>query len=186
MEYFKTVWLLWETLVDLNTAETLAQAIDVQKRNLEPSKVRFETLMRLYFLRHSFSSSDQYLVVLLLALACSALDRLESNNTPLQQDALISTVLLSAKGLFDQSQLCYVAEVVLHVVRDKMSPRVRALLAPYLRSQEEFDSRRGMASEITRSELPIPMVDIGRDPKLEKLENLVKGYSELSIKGAVS
>lgn len=169
--------------MDPNTAETLAKGVYLQKSHIEPSKVRFETLMRLYFLRHSFSGSDQYLVVLLLALACSAIDKLESNNLPSLQDALISTVLLSAKGLFDQSQLCYVAEVVLHVVRDKMSPRVRALLAPYLRSQEEFDSRRGMASEITRSELPIPIVNIGQDRKLEKLENVVKEYSELSIKG---
>lgn len=150
----------------------------MRARHLEHSQTYFESLLRLYFLRHSFSICDQYLIVFLSTLAFSALHELGRENLIPRQGALISTALLCAKGLYDQAQTCYVAEIVYHLVRDKMTLRVCALLAGYIRSQDDFDSRRGMACAVTKSEWPIPLVNVGNDPELARLENLVKNYAK--------
>ncbi|KAM6510043.1 hypothetical protein FALCPG4_017674 [Fusarium falciforme] len=75
---------------------------------LRDSKLHFEILMRLYFLRHGYEYSDTYLTHTLAVLAFMALGRLNSAVDPTagssidESEDLISTIFLAAKGLADQ------------------------------------------------------------------------------------
>ncbi len=60
-----------------------------------------ETLIRLYFLRHGFESFDPFLVHPLNVLGFSALNRFNASPAASDVDAIRSTIVLAAKGMYD-------------------------------------------------------------------------------------
>ncbi|PHH59446.1 hypothetical protein CDD81_3176 [Ophiocordyceps australis] len=84
---------------------------------------RLETILRLYFLRHGFDFFDAYLTYFLWLLADSSLNY--SVYGSMQDDvglsALQSNLVLSFKGLGDQSRITLVSCVTILILRDRIS-----------------------------------------------------------------
>src|ERR1700759_5378659 len=95
---------------------------------LSHSKMCFESLMRMYYLRHGFARSDTYLAHDLAVLAFMAQDRLkllsssEADDSPASVEDTRSTLILAAKGLHDQAENYYFDLILFHIVHNAMSP----------------------------------------------------------------
>ncbi|KAI1637477.1 hypothetical protein F4809DRAFT_649889 [Biscogniauxia mediterranea] len=87
---------------------------------LGQSKACFETLVRLYYLRHGFGSYDATLVQFLPLLGFSSLRDLTTDNARLEE--LRSTVVLCAKGLWEQGQNSFAARALFRLYLASLGP----------------------------------------------------------------
>ncbi|KAK4196408.1 hypothetical protein QBC40DRAFT_234412 [Triangularia verruculosa] len=101
----------------------------------QSASCNFETLLRLYYLRHGYGCGDQFLVQPLNTLGFWSLatlqSMLESDEHDFYNDrvkATQSTLLLAAKGLHEQSSSFYLDHVTLQLLRSRMRPVERQLL----------------------------------------------------------
>lgn len=133
------------------------------------SKACLETLMRIYYLRHGFESLDNTLVHPLHLLGFSALRDISSvEKGSSTYEAIRSTLVLCAKGLWEQGRNHYVAEVVFRLFKHCLSID-DVLLVEEIIEVEESDSRLGHMVQEIRSLWPIgifSMADEGGDRTL--------------------
>ena len=93
---------------------------------LAKSKACFETLVRIYYLRHGFESYDTTLLQFLPMLAFSTLGELRNADSkeldPERRKSLISTLVLCAKGIWEQGRNYYGSEAVFHFLQGSLRP----------------------------------------------------------------
>ncbi|KAK4177803.1 hypothetical protein QBC36DRAFT_345114 [Triangularia setosa] len=103
----------------------------------QAASCNFETLLRLYYLRHGFSYGDQFLVQPLNTLGFWSLSKIHTITAPTHEDddnnnndlkATRSTLLLAAKGLHQQSASFYLDRITFQLLCSKMRPQERQLL----------------------------------------------------------
>ena len=186
---------------------TAAQFRDTAFRN-------FETLIRLYYLRHGFDYADTFLGQPLIQLGFMSLNRVQAltsgsnSNCPApdpSSSALLaatrSTLALAAKGMHDQGRSHFIDQVTLRVLRAKMGPDERQLLAQVLgdggdggrsRSASPDDGRLASVSDMdravaaaearmreVRSRFLPSAVSFADDPELHRLGQLVSEQMRL-------
>lgn len=128
------------------------------------SKACFETLLRLYYLRHGFESFDTTLLQFIPMLAWSALrDYIEMKNTGHEhEDAMRSTVILCGKGLWEQGRNYFVAEVIYRLFEKSLPSREEVqLLRDATDIDQEDDGWARMVREV-RSNWPIGVFSAAR------------------------
>ncbi|KAK9800140.1 hypothetical protein SCARD494_01933 [Seiridium cardinale] len=76
------------------------------------AKACFETLLRMYYIRHGFEAYDYALFQYLAQLAFSALRDSAAVSTDVEQKELQSTQLLCAKGLWDQGKNTLICQAI--------------------------------------------------------------------------
>lgn len=110
----------------------------------ETAVVRYETVMRLYYLRHGFDAPNSFLVNFMGHLGQMAIDKIEAaspSSTMTELNHYKSTILLVAKGLYEQGSSHYVAMVVfrlqLKLMRQEEVEMLRRLVR--IEMQEELD-----------------------------------------------
>lgn len=85
--------------------------------------IRLETLVRLYYLRHGFEELNSFMVQFCASLCQMTIDTIAAEEGYLDIEHLKSTVLLAAKGLYDQSRSYYLAKgafwIQLHAMRQE-------------------------------------------------------------------
>ncbi|KAI1381121.1 hypothetical protein F4677DRAFT_460363 [Hypoxylon crocopeplum] len=119
------------------------------------SKACFETLLRVYYLRHGFESADVTLVQFLHLLGFSALKDIASvEKGSATYEAIRSTLLLCAKGMWEQGQNYYVSEVMFRLFRQSLSVDDAQLLRDIVEIEEGDGRTDHMIHEI-RSRWPI-------------------------------
>src|SRR6202000_2793882 len=91
---------------------------------LAESKRSFETILRLYYLRHGFESSGIYVAHGLNVLANMALARVKfaTESSGEELDDARSTLFLAAKGLNEQGKNYYLTYVLFRVLVQEMDP----------------------------------------------------------------
>lgn len=103
-------------LIDL-FSQTLGQK---PRELLSSSKRSFETIIRLYYLRHGFEALDCFMVQYLSMLAFMAYGALQASTQKTTVQALQSTIVLATMGLRDQSASFYTGRMVFKAVRGGM------------------------------------------------------------------
>ncbi|WAO94306.1 Hypothetical protein NCS54_01188400 [Fusarium falciforme] len=104
------------------------------------SRACMESVVRLYYTRHSFEHLDTIMVTYLLFVGFNALKMLGMAN-PQDHDAALSTAVLCAKGLCDQSRFYYIAEAIFMVLRDSMDPNAAHLLKDFAHTEDEEERK---------------------------------------------
>ncbi|KAK0630112.1 hypothetical protein B0T17DRAFT_490691 [Bombardia bombarda] len=94
----------------------------------EDARMHYETTIRLYYLRHGFDVLDGFILHFLGSLSEMTIEAINSNSSPSIIEALRSTVLLTAKGFYDQAQSIYVARAVFRLQTSMMRPEDVELL----------------------------------------------------------
>ncbi|KAF1838865.1 hypothetical protein BDW02DRAFT_487968 [Decorospora gaudefroyi] len=148
--------------------------------------IHLESLLRIYYLRHSFEAYDSLLTVFLVHLANLTLEPLEQfeqdpSNVPRDtSESLLSTLILCLKGLYDQSKSAYVAGVLLAILKKRLSAEVHDAVARYTapddldtKSEATFESTVGELQPVP-SEFVLPGADLCQDPKPWRLGNLAE------------
>lgn len=96
----------------------------------------YETLIRLYYLRHGFEACDSFLIHFLGTLNHLSMNAIESCGNSVYLESHRSTVVLLTKGIYDQSRSHFVARAVLRLQVSLMRPEDFELLRRYVEIDE--------------------------------------------------
>jgi hypothetical protein len=141
--------------------------------------IRIETLVRLYYTRHSLEAYDSFMMYYLVFLGNHVIDSLEQGCPPHYIDAYRSTLILCARSLYDQGLHIYLTQLVYSVLRNRMPKRERDLLLTYIKDGPAEDQQ--LILQHTRSQFPLPIIKINEDPSTAYISQLVEEYEGLSM-----
>ena len=99
--------------------------------------IRFETLMRIRYLRHSFDAYDAWGLLFLISLGNLALDSLNNKDLSVAcklttTDVTRSTVVLCINGLIAQSQSVYAGTLLSASLIERLRPADKILLGRHI------------------------------------------------------
>lgn len=177
MHYHNLSIHLLETLTIISKPATYD--INVQK-TLSGAKVRLETLLRLYYLRHGYESYDIFMVSVLSFLGFIHIKALKGAEA-IEVESRRSIVALTAQGLRDQSRNCYVAGLVFRVMKGNMGVEGQSLLKEIEDLPEENEEEKLLVAEQVQASWPIDIERIDIEPEKQRLGNLVKRINELRV-----
>jgi len=133
------------------------------------ANAHLETLIRLYFLRHGFESFDPFLIHPLNVLGFSTINKINANPFSLDIDATRSTIVLAAKGMYDQGQSHYIGYVTLRFLKSSMRPEDMLLLDQVAAVQDvEDDVPERQIHEIQARWVP-SIMRVTDDPEAQRL-----------------
>lgn len=163
--YHHLVIYILETLIDIS--------IEIPKprlfQTLNDAKIRFETLIRLYVLRHGYSSYDIYMLQLysfLCFMHAGALGDAE----PLEAVERRSTIALTLKGIRDQGRNCYLGQIVFRFAQVKLGAEASRLIQEISDVAEEA-REKSVISQHVNSAWPAGVVKIVKNPDTLRLGN---------------
>jgi hypothetical protein len=185
MEYcvllFKVAQMVPETKSRLSTGA------DAANNDSQPSKAVayalrcLETVLRLYYLRHSFEHSDPYLTYFLSLLANMAIENMNSDSVSLDDveplKTLRATLILTVKGLYDQGQHVYVPSAIYRLMRDRMTNEDMN----GLRGHTMWKDYQLLVPHSIRSTFPATIVTLDEDWQMGTVKHLAKKYDQLAL-----
>ncbi|KAK4081289.1 uncharacterized protein Triagg1_2821 [Trichoderma aggressivum f. europaeum] len=186
MEYHATILTLLQTPV--NNDRSFASIImsnenddELLQEAISAAMIRLETIVRIYYLRHSYESCNTYLTFFLSNVGFAALERLRSSEVDHERfKHMMSTLIPCIKGLYDQGQHVHVASAVYRLLRNRLLPQDLRFLQGYIHWNITEDDDPLIISHV-QSEWPIPIVGREKDPEAAKLENLARRLNEMSV-----
>jgi Arc/MetJ family transcription regulator len=140
-----------------------------------------ETVLRLYYLRHSFEHGDTYLTYFLSILANTTIE--DMNRHSISPDdvetlkVLRSTLILAVKGLYDQGQHVYISSAMCRLIRDRMTKEDMAAL----RRHTTWKDDQPLVPHYARSKFPVTIVMLEEDCQMETVDDLAKKYDQLAL-----
>lgn len=143
-----------------------------------------QTLIRLYYLRHGFEAMDLFIVIPLILAGYDCLDAIGDETPAEELETLRSTLLLVAKGLYNQRHNHYLAEALYRVIRGRMRAREAALLREAMSLPEDEPSGRAEMVQAVRSHWPVSVVRRAEDMDGRMLGKLVESYAGMQLEGA--
>jgi hypothetical protein len=176
MHYYNLSIYLLETLIVISKPATYD--ISVQQ-TLSDAKIRLETLLRLYYLRHGYESYDLFMIQLLSFLGFAHIKALKGAEAT-EVESRRSAVALTAQGLRDQSRNCYLAGLVFRVMKGNIGVQGESLLKEIEDLQEDEEEELLVAEQV-QSSWPIDIEWIDIEPEKQRLGNLVKKTKELRV-----
>lgn len=146
------------------------------------SRACLETIFRLYYLRHGFTSLGLIVCQFLMLVGFNSLKDLSRVDlSPSTRDSKLSTVILCAKGFMDQARSYYLAEAAFHMFRDAMDPIHVKVLIDSTKLEEEEERKKLLAQHV-QSDWPVNVCSIAQDPEDHRLGNLVHATESLTMK----
>ncbi|KAF4993698.1 hypothetical protein FDECE_13338 [Fusarium decemcellulare] len=138
------------------------------------ARTSLETLLRLYYLRHGFECLDTYLVALLVEVCTGVIDDMKSPHSHEELITLRSTVILLAKGIYEQGQSFFLGKLVFQLVRSKMSPTDLSVLERFVKMEPTREDETKALRQV-QMDWPVEITSMEDDPESKSLGNLVKG-----------
>ncbi|OTB00138.1 hypothetical protein M426DRAFT_324544 [Hypoxylon sp. CI-4A] len=211
LEYYGNIILLVRFLIQSGVPLDLTwQGI------ITHAEVRLETLTRLYYLRHSFELYDPLLMHWLVFLGDTVLNKLEGRNsvapTAAQMsvipttsmsatdfESLRSTLILCAKGLYEQGRNFHIGVLTYRLIRDRMKANDVDILRTHLFASSTSSSSSassGSGNVVSDDDPPLMMEYVQADwlapivtaptsdndvAKQRTLNYLLKEYEKLSL-----
>ena len=148
------------------------------------SVIRLETILRLYYLRHSYSFQDCFLNYHLSLLARITLEAMSTASGRLPDrnrlKSLRSTVILCIKGINEQGRNDHVAIIIYRLLRDSLVADDLEILKAHVTLFESVEDDAFVARHC-RSQWPLPLIKVNGNPRAAGLDNLVKQYERFSV-----
>jgi hypothetical protein len=148
--------------------------------------VKLESVLRIYYLRHSFESYDMLLPVFLAHMCHETISRLLriDRSDPTRSDkeiaALRSTLILCLRGLHDQFKNFYISGPILEVLHKRLSTEDRDLVGQYITLKYVKAEDDGVEKpQRVLSDYVMPIVSLHDDPEAARLSNLVQHFVTL-------
>lgn len=187
MQYYYWIMRLFQPLV-VNTASTAATAptaLDETPQGIvRYSQVMFETLLRIYYLRHSYETYDAWVIHFLLVLGTNALNSLYDATAPTAfqspGDAL-SSLLLALQGLKQQSKNVYIAKICALGLQKSMRPDDLQWVQRFLVLKPVTKEDQRMIEESTRCSYPVPIISAEGQLETRKLGEVIRDVEGVSM-----
>jgi len=155
---------------------------------LHEAKIMLETVMRLYYARHSFDFYDPWIAFALTAVGNGVIADLatgSSTNTRIV-NGYRSTLILCAIGLNKQGLNYYISMLLAIQLRRAMKPEDLGLLKMHATDTHIEDEDQALVAEHAHSQWPVPgMAMINEDPEGARLRNLVRAFDDVQIQPSV-
>ncbi|KAG5956742.1 hypothetical protein E4U58_006433 [Claviceps cyperi] len=165
--------------------QQIHQNAPTARQIIDDSLKYLQTLIRLYYLRHSFDAMDLFIATPLMLIASECVERIQES-TPLielELEALRSILILAAKGLYAQRRNHYLAKILFRVIRGRMRESELALLKKVVHvDDDEIDAECDLV-QAERSHLPVTVTKKKENVDAHILKNLVENYEGLDIVG---
>ncbi|RMZ71889.1 hypothetical protein GMOD_00009240 [Pyrenophora seminiperda CCB06] len=189
-EYHSMLMTLFKT--QISATDDTTESLTNQQRNdaqniITQSAIHLESILRIYYLRHSFEVYDTMLIIFLTHLANTILfsiEKLEQGPSDVSTEtskSLLATLVLCFKGLHDQSKNAYIASLVLAVMKDRLSDDVRNAVGRHA-THDDADSESESVDESSTeqakpiiSELVLPGTNLNEEPHGWRLASLLDG-----------
>ncbi|KAF4466393.1 Zn(2)-C6 fungal-type DNA-binding domain [Fusarium albosuccineum] len=137
------------------------------------ARTSLETLLRLYYLRHGFECLDTYLVSLLIDICSGVIDEMKLPHNHEELTALRSTVILLAKGIYEQGQSFFLGKLIFQLVRSKMSPTDLSVLERFVKMEPTREDEVKALRQV-QMDWPVEITSMKDDPESKSLGNFVK------------
>ncbi|KAF2655122.1 hypothetical protein K491DRAFT_693149 [Lophiostoma macrostomum CBS 122681] len=150
---------------------------------LHRADLMLETVMRLYYMRHSFDSCDPWIAFALAIIGNTAITNLStgSSNEPRILDAYLSTLILSAQGLNSQSLHYHLGTLLAIQLQSAMESKDLQRVQTYVTAAGINSHDQGLIAQHSHSQWPLPIIGINEDPEKVRLKNLVKALEDVEI-----
>lgn len=172
------------------TRPRLSTGAKAVNNKIQPSKAVtyalrcLETVLRLYYLRHSFEHGDTYLTYFLSILANTAIENMNRDSVSPDDvetlKILRATLILAVKGLYDQGQHVYVSSAMCRLIRDRMTNEDMNAL----RRHTTWKDDQPLVPHYIRLKFPVTIVTMDEDWQMETVENLAKKYDQLALEAS--
>ena len=163
--------------------------LDTPRAALAHSKMCFETLARLYYLRHGFERTDALIGHLLTALSFMFMGKLKilaSSSTSaslMEVNDARATLILAAKGLHDQGQNYYVCRTIYDAIESQVSSEDAELMWKFVHVRKEDRRARQLRARYLQSQYPVHFGKITETPK-KNLSDLFKECADMAPESA--
>ncbi|KAF2634761.1 nitrate assimilation regulatory protein nirA [Massarina eburnea CBS 473.64] len=161
--YHDIMSVLCETVLNDTTASIFGSPRAGTQLLLAYSKMAFETLMRLYYLRHGFEGCDCYLIQDLQVLAYLAQNQLKgvtdgTVDGRVKVEEARSTLFLAAKGLHIQGQNYYLALQLSHILQTDMRSEEASMLYKFTDVKRESSGIVRPRADHIQAQYPVSIV----------------------------
>ena len=159
------------TIVGQSSSEVVAEAT-----------VRTDTLMRIYYFRHSFHVYNATLSYLLSIYSFSILRELKRDGLEKEKaKAIHSSVALAMKGICDQAEFCNLARMLARFVLDSME-KAGVTIPSDNPQQSAADPDDSSLLQNVHAELPINIPEIANKPENRKrIDDVIKDMVRTSL-----
>jgi hypothetical protein len=141
---------------------------------MHESRIRFETLLRVYYLRHSFATYAPVMLQFLSVFGFLTLKEAMAEPDPNSKDnPYRSSVILATIGLENQGRQAYLANAMFRLLVSKVPPDVADAIRQYC-SQDSTGAIVEIQPAFTRSAYPVHVVSINADAEEQRLNNLLE------------
>ena len=146
-------------------------------------EAKFETIFRLYYLRHSFKAFDAHLMMYAMVLANRTAKALKttkpaSEGSPqVKRAELRSTLILCGKALRDQANNFYLANLLCLALWGIMEPEDLQLLRTCVSLVPEIE--RPSLPRYALLNWPLPIVKMNEEPSKAVLASLVQQFEDM-------
>ncbi|KAJ3499538.1 hypothetical protein NLG97_g249 [Lecanicillium saksenae] len=157
----------------------------VVEAQLLHSKISFETLTELYYLRNGFDSGNMMLLYCLAVLSFATLAERQSAKTVTDLESMEdtrSTFILAAKGLHDQGKNYFMSAIISRILQSQLPPEDVDILSQYCCLRNEPTTVQEARAAHVRAQYPLSIVNMTDVPEGQGLENMIKKYEELALK----
>lgn len=191
MQYFNTIIYLLSPFVSAGCSPAnttiLSEAPDSPEAIVISAKICFETIARLYYLRHGFSCYDPMTTQFHSFMGFMSLRTLSElvNIPPETLTAIHSTLALALQGLRDQADSSYLASTLYWLLWDALDEDSAAALGPLTRNWkgETGDEEKKLIPRHVQSVFPVGIESVSEDPEEKNVGNLVAAYKQLGLEG---
>lgn len=152
------------------------------RRIVDHAKSCLESIIYIYYARHSFANCDTPMLSYFDLIGFGALKDLKSTNGK-DRFSRLGAAILCAKGLREQANHFYMAEVFYVIMRDAMSPEVLRELEKDHESIENGEKRKRLMVEHVFSHYPLNSPYLHEVSAEHRLDELVKSYEALDLDG---
>jgi hypothetical protein len=183
--YLTTVINVCEKLVDISGEGDLPSAYAQQ---LSHARICFETVMRLYYLRHGFEIPDGHMAHNSLFLAYKGLSQrnlsldanevMDEKSVPAEEAR--STLILAAKALADQGKNYYLPRALLEIVENEMLPNDRNAARQYVTLHVDDSESLQARKDCISSRYPVGDWTVQVERNRRRLDILTRVYTTVA------
>jgi hypothetical protein len=179
MHYFQILLRLFQNpsvaIEEAEDRETFAAALAGQspRQIISHAQASLETLLRAYYLRHSFEWLDTYLVALLAEVCYTTIGAMTPRRSHQDMTSLQSSIILLAKGIYEQGQSFFLGQIIFRFVTEKMRPEDLKVLKQLVKIEPANDAQILGLQQI-QMEWPVEIISMADDPDSKRLGDLLK------------
>lgn len=162
------------TLYQPFTAET--DRVQAPQTFVSNATKHIHTLIRKYYLRHSFEATDEFLTQPLALTGFACLSQINDEMPKDELEAGRAMLFLATKGLRGQGRNFYVAEPVCRVIEGQMRHEEAALMRSIASVEDGGAEAKQSKLHAVHSSWPVSIVSKSKDLKMTKLTQLVEWF----------